>query len=247
MTPPSAPPSEPVLAVLGLCKTYTEGVPTPVLHDVHLTVHPGEFVAVVGNSGSGKSTLLNLVGLLDTPTTGTIHLRGRDVAGLSERERTRARLEEIGFIFQFHYLLPAFTVLENALMPCRLRGPRAVAEGRDRALQLLGRVGLGDRLGYRPAQLSGGQQQRVAMVRAFVNDPCLVLADEPTGNLDSRNGRAVFDLMRELQQATGKAILMVTHDEAFARDADRVIHLVDGRVTAGQAWSSAPERPEESS
>jgi ABC-type lipoprotein export system ATPase subunit len=230
-----------VVELANLVHEYPGAVATRVLSGISLTVRAGEFVAVVGSSGSGKTTLLNLIGLLDQPTSGTLRLAGCDVSRLAERERARFRRDYLGFIFQFHYLLPEFTVLENALMPCRIRGEAAEDEARPRIRQLLEQVGLGDRLGYRPGQLSGGQQQRVAIVRALANDPALVLADEPTGNLDSHNGRAVFDLMRELNRTTGKAFLMVTHDELFAARADRIIRLVDGQIQAGAEASALPD------
>jgi lipoprotein-releasing system ATP-binding protein len=184
----------------------------------------------VGASGSGKTTLLNIIGLLDTATGGEVLLGGRDVSRMTEAERSLLRRDFLGFIFQFHYLLLEFNVLENALMPCRLRG-KSCRDGREPFMSdLLKRVGLGERLRYRPTQLSGGQQQRVAIVRAMANDPVIILADEPTGNLDSVNGRAVFGLMRELNRMTGKAFLVVTHDEGFAAGSDRVIHIRDGRI-----------------
>jgi lipoprotein-releasing system ATP-binding protein len=219
-----------VLEARGLSKTFENGVPTPVLFDIDLSIGPGEFVVIQGTSGSGKTTLLNLIGLLDTPSAGTIRLGEREAANLSEDERALLRRDYLGFVFQFHYLLPDFTALENTLMTCRLRGRAAEQAARARVLALMERVGLGARLHFRPSQLSGGQQQRVAIVRALANAPTLVLADEPTGNLDSRSGRAVFDLMRELNRATRTAFLMVTHDEGLAREADRVVRLVDGRV-----------------
>ena len=219
----------PILQMEKVCKGYGNGVFTPVLFDIHMAIQPGEFVALLGASGSGKTTLLNLVGLLDTATEGKIFLTGREVSTLSEDERAYLRRDVLGFIFQFHYLLPAFSVLENTLMPCRLKGREAEDQARERITALLKRVGLGDRLHYRPNQLSGGQQQRVAIIRALANDPALILADEPTGNLDSTSGREVFNLMRELNRSTGKAFLLVTHDQGFAREADRVLHLVDGR------------------
>jgi ABC-type lipoprotein export system ATPase subunit len=228
--------SQPVSAVR-LCqvaKTYDNGVATQVLFDINLEIVPGEFVAIVGASGSGKTTLLNLAGLLDTPSSGDIFLGGRNVSQLSEDERAYIRRDYLGFIFQFHYLLPEFNVLENALLPCRLRSQATALETRERMISLLREVGLGDRLSYRPQQLSGGQQQRVAIVRALANDPVLVLADEPTGNLDRKSGRAVFELMRFLNQTTRKAFLMVTHDETFAAEADRIIHLEDGRIRPAQ-------------
>ncbi len=203
---------------------------TQVLFDVNLEVRQGEFVALVGASGSGKTTLLNIIGLLDAPNSGEVILGGKNVASLSEDERALLRRDYLGFIFQFHYLLPEFTALENALMPCRLKGSECTGDLRKKMADLLTRVGLGDRLNYFPNELSGGQQQRVSIVRALANDPVLVLADEPTGNLDSKSGRAVFDLMRDLNKATGKAFLMVTHDETFASYADRVIKIVDGKL-----------------
>ncbi len=220
----------PSIALCHVSKTYYEGVPTPVLFDINLEVMPGEFVAVVGASGSGKTTLLNVIGLLDSVTEGSVRLGGRDVARIPEQERAILRRDYLGFIFQFHYLLPEFSVLENALMPCRLRGKEFQAQRAHEVAELLRQVGLGDRLNYRPGQLSGGQQQRAAIIRALANDPVIILADEPTGNLDSANGRAVFELMRHLNRFTGKAFLIVTHDEAFAREADRVIHIRDGRI-----------------
>ena len=222
--------SRPVVELYGINKIYSNGVDTQVLYDIAMKVMPGEFVAVVGASGSGKTTLLNIIGLLDTATSGDIILGGERVAELDEDGRARLRREYLGFIFQFHYLLPEFNVVENALIPCRLAGKDCEGPIRDRVVQFLEEVGLADRLTYRPSQLSGGQQQRVAIVRALANDPALVLADEPTGNLDSKSGHAVFDLMRELNRVSGKAFLMVTHDESFASQADRMIHIVDGRI-----------------
>lgn len=221
---------EPVVELRNIDKTYFNGVPTQVLFDINLRVLPGEFAAVVGSSGSGKTTLLNIIGLLDTPTSGEVILDGQNAAQLSENEMARFRREYLGFIFQFHYLLPEFTVLENVLIPCRLSGKDCGGVFRERVVGFLDQVGLSDRIDYRPSQLSGGQQQRVAIVRSLANDPVMVLADEPTGNLDSKSGTDVFNLMRELNRASGKAFLMVTHDEHFAAMADRQIHIVDGRI-----------------
>jgi ABC-type lipoprotein export system ATPase subunit len=223
---------ESVVRLDRISKTYFGGVPTPVLFDLEMAVKPGEFVGVVGASGSGKTTLLNILGLLDVPTGGRYFLGDTDVTSLDKEAQADMRRDKLGFIFQFHYLLPEFTVLENALMPCRLRSRTAVEENRDRIAALLTEVGLGERLGHRPAQLSGGQQQRVAVVRALANDPAVVLADEPTGNLDSKSGAVVFDLMQRLCRETGKAFLMVTHDKGFAARCDRVMNLVDGRFAA---------------
>jgi ABC-type lipoprotein export system ATPase subunit len=176
-----------VIELQGVGKTYVSGeTSTPVLFDISFKIMPGEFVAIVGGSGSGKTTLLNLMGLLDRPTVGALCIQGRPVQELEEEERAVVRRDRVGFIFQFHYLLPEFTVIENALMPSRMRGVRWERTHTSRMTQLLETVGLGDKLKSRPSQLSGGQQQRVAVVRALANEPALVLADEPTGNLDSK-------------------------------------------------------------
>ncbi len=211
-------------------KIYLGAVPTPALLDINLQVRRGEFLVVLGASGSGKTTLLNVIGLLDTPTSGQVWLAGRNAADLCEEERAALRSRYMGFVFQFHYLLPEFTVLENALLPCQIVGKAMVEQNRERVKGLLERVGLGDRLKYRPSQLSGGQQQRVAIVRALANNPELVLADEPTGNLDSKNGFAVFEMMRFMNRQTGTAFVVVTHDERLAQEADRVVVLEDGRI-----------------
>jgi len=225
--------AEPVVELEKIGKTYYSGdVATPVLFDISFSVVPGEFVAVVGGSGSGKTTLLNLMGLLDRPTTGTIRVEGQEVSQLDELGRARARLQRLGFIFQFHYLLPEFTVLENALMPCRMRGRAFEKAQEPRMRELLTAVGLSEKLKVRPSQLSGGQQQRVAVVRSLANDPAVVFADEPTGNLDSVSGRMVFDLMKRLSRESGTAFVMVTHDDDFALEADRVIRIRDGRMQA---------------
>jgi lipoprotein-releasing system ATP-binding protein len=221
----------PVIELRGVGKTYYSGeVATPVLFDISFQVERGEFVAIVGGSGSGKTTLLNMMGLLDRPTAGEVFIEGVAAGSLGEEDRARVRRERLGFIFQFHYLLPEFTVIENALMPCRMKGIRFQEQRTARMSELLGTVGLADKLTSRPAQLSGGQQQRVAVVRSLANDPALVLADEPTGNLDSRSGRVVFDLMRSLSRQSGTTFVMVTHDEDFALEADRIINIRDGRI-----------------
>ncbi|MBI5693738.1 MAG: ABC transporter ATP-binding protein [Verrucomicrobia bacterium] len=220
----------PLLELCSVGKVYPGGVATRALEEVSFAVAPGEFVALVGASGSGKTTLLNLVGLLDTPTEGSLRLAGRDVTGAAEDLRAELRRDLLGFVFQFHYLLPEFTALENALMPLRIRGTAAEDAGRARVRALLEKVDLGDRLHHRPGQLSGGQQQRVAVVRALANDPQVILADEPTGNLDSRNAHAVCDLLRSLTKELHKSVLLVTHDETIAAKADRILHLRDGRL-----------------
>lgn len=231
--------SEVVCELRHVDKIYEGAVPTPALLDINLQVRRSEFLVVLGASGSGKTTLLNIMGLLDTPTAGQVWLAGRNAADLSEEERAALRSRYMGFVFQFHYLLPEFTVLENALLPCKIVSQRTVEENRERVKELLVRVGLGDRLKYRPSQLSGGQQQRVAIVRALANNPELVLADEPTGNLDSKNGFAVFEMMRFMNRETGTAFVVVTHDERLAQEADRVVVLEDGRIVKDEVQRPA--------
>jgi lipoprotein-releasing system ATP-binding protein len=221
----------PVVEIRGVSKTYVNGnVETPVLFDISIEIKPGEFLAIVGGSGSGKTTLLNIMGLLDRPTRGEVFVEDRAVGTLDELARAQVRRERLGFIFQFHYLLPEFTVLENSLLPCRMKGRAFEAQQEGRMRELLALVGLEDKLKSRPAQLSGGQQQRVAVVRSLANNPAVVFADEPTGNLDSRSGRVVFDLMKRLARESGTAFVMVTHDDNFALEADRVIRIKDGRI-----------------
>jgi lipoprotein-releasing system ATP-binding protein len=223
--------SEAVVELRSVGKTYVTGnVETPVLFDIGLAIHRGEFLAIVGGSGSGKTTLLNIMGLLDRPSVGEVVVEGREVGTLEEKSRAFVRRERLGFIFQFHYLLPEFNVLENTLMPCRIMGRRFEAQQTGRMRELLDLVGLSDKLRSRPAQLSGGQQQRVAVVRSLANNPAVVFADEPTGNLDTKSGRIVFDLMKRLSRESGTAFVMVTHDDNFALEADRVVRIRDGRV-----------------
>jgi ABC-type lipoprotein export system ATPase subunit len=202
-----------------------------VLHDVNLQVRQGEFVAIVGQSGSGKSTLLNLLGALDQPTSGEVAIDGRPLWSLDHEALANLRNDVIGFIFQYHYLLEEFTCLENALMPVYIAQGSAHPEDLARVRALLQRVGLGERLNNHPSALSGGEQQRTAVVRALACSPRLVLADEPTGNLDSVNGREVFDLMREMNRGIHTAFIMVTHDERLAHEADRVLRIADGNLT----------------
>ncbi len=222
--------AQPVLALEGVDKVYENGVATQVLFGIDLQIPRGQFVSVIGESGSGKTTLLNLIGLLDTPTRGRVLLDGRDISQIDEDGRTELRLKYLGFIFQQHYLLPEFDVVENALMPCRIQGREAEEEARERVVDMLRMVGLGEHLHKRPNQLSGGQQQRVAVVRAFANQPELVLADEPTGSLDSKTSDTVMGVMREINERTHTAFLMVTHDTRLAESAGRVVELRDGRV-----------------
>jgi len=211
---------------------YTDEVETHALSDVHLDIREGEYVSIAGPSGCGKTTLLSLLGLLDTPTEGTYLLEGRPVANLSARERARIRNRRIGFIFQAFNLIGDLTVYENVELPLTYRGMPG-AERKQRVQESLGKVGMSHRAKHYPAQLSGGQQQRVAVARAVVGDPAILLADEPTGNLDSTNGGAVMELLRDLHRS-GATICMVTHDPRYASHADRTVQLFDGRVVEEQ-------------
>ncbi|MBS2035415.1 ABC transporter ATP-binding protein [bacterium] len=216
----------------GLRKIYGLGTPleVEVLKGIDLEVRSGEFVAVVGQSGSGKSTLLNLLGALDTPSGGSLTIENQEIFGLNSDALADLRSRSIGFVFQFHYLLDEFTCLENALMPILVKRGRASTEEQARVRALLERVGLSDQLHKLPGKISGGQQQRVAIVRALAHQPSLVLADEPTGNLDSRSGQQVFELMREITRAQQVAFVMVTHDDRLARAADRILRIEDGMI-----------------
>ncbi|WP_368407832.1 ABC transporter ATP-binding protein [Haloarchaeobius salinus] len=209
-------------------KTYMVGEPVHALDGVDLEIPRGSYVAVMGPSGSGKSTLMNVVGCLDTPTEGTVYLDGQEVTAMSDRERTRIRGEEVGFVFQTFNLMPRLTAVENVALPLVFRGVPA-DERRERATELLERVGLGDRLDHVPNMLSGGQRQRVAIARALVNDPALILADEPTGNLDTETGENIMALFEELH-AEGNTVVMVTHERPIAEHAERVVHLLDGHI-----------------
>ena len=222
----------PVLVLRGLCKSFQVGQPNEVqvLHDVDLTLDAGEFVAIMGPSGSGKSTLLHLVGLLDRPTRGDLRIAGASTTGLNDGALTRLRGDTIGFVFQYHHLLGSFTALENVLMPLYAAHGWPLPSMRARARALLDRVGL-SAVEDRPAiHLSGGQQQRVALARALVMGPRLLLADEPTGNLDSHSADAVFDLLRQINREQAMAVLFVTHNAALAARCDRIVRVVDGRV-----------------
>jgi lipoprotein-releasing system ATP-binding protein len=232
--------SDALLRLDRVTKDYGTRVVTHVLRGIDLVVEPGEFLALTGPSGSGKSTLLNIIGLLDRPTSGSIAFQGMDVSRLDEAETTAVRGRGIGFVFQFHYLLPAFTALENVLLPLLADRGRRDAEMHDRAAALLEEVGLEDRMLYRATDLSGGQQQRVAIARALVMHPPPVLADEPTGNLDTESGAQVFRLLREVNERYGTAFVIVTHDERLAAQCDRIVHLVDGRVASDTARSMQP-------
>lgn len=221
-----------VLSCRNLGKSYDEGPESvQVLSGLNLELRAGERVAIVGSSGSGKSTLLNLLGGLDRPTQGSVWLAGEELSALGERARGLLRNRELGFVYQFHHLLPEFTAIENVCMPL-LIGRTPIPEARERAEALLKRVGLGHRLNHKPAELSGGERHRVAIARALVNRPGLVMLDEPTGNLDHHTAQGIQELMQELSSASRTAFLVVTHDLNLARQMDRVLKLDDGHLVA---------------
>jgi len=231
--------AEPVVALESVRKSYNVGTPveTEVLHGVDLRVERGEFCALMGPSGSGKSTLLNIIGLLDRPTSGTLAIDGHVASGLRDRDLTRLRGHTIGFVFQYHHLLPAFTALENVMMPMLVETGHANAAMRTRAGELLESVGLSRWRDHLATNMSGGQQQRVAVARALAMKPALLLADEPTGNLDTTAAQGVFDLMRGVNRDRGTTILIVTHNRALADQCGRIIEIVDGRVTTDRQVS----------
>ena len=222
----------PLISLRGVTRIIGDGVPTTLVRDIDLDIAHGEFVAITGPSGSGKSSLLYLLGLLDVPTEGEVTIEGRDVGHLDEAERAAVRLDTLGFIFQFHFLLPEFSALQNVMLPMRALGRLSDEECRERAHDLLASLGLADHASKRPDQLSGGQRQRVAIARALANEPHVVLADEPTGNLDSASSEQVLAIFRRLVDETGRAIIMVTHDLDLAARTDRRVHIVDGRIAA---------------
>jgi lipoprotein-releasing system ATP-binding protein len=226
--------AEEVLLLEAIRKSYAIGTPaeTEVLHGIDLSLAKGEFVALIGPSGSGKSTLLNIIGLLDRPTGGKLRIEGRDTLELDEKQITRLRGHSIGFVFQYHYLIPAFTALENVMMPMLLERGRPDAAMRSTALDLLDKVGLAQWQDHLATNMSGGQQQRVAIARALAMAPPLILADEPTGNLDTKAADSVFELMRQVSAASATSFLLVTHNMVLAQRCDRIIELVDGRILA---------------
>jgi len=221
--------TEALIELVHVWKIFGEGEAEAIaVRDVSLTIENGEFVAIIGTSGSGKSTLMNQIGILDTPTRGDIFIKRHKVSDMSENERARVRREELGFVFQQFNLIPTFTVLENVEIPMVLMEV-GMDERRERAVSILDSLELGHRLNYYPSQLSGGQQQRVAIARALVNDPAIILADEPTGNLDTKSGVMVFDILNNLHDQ-GKTIVLITHDQSLAQKTERTIRIQDGEV-----------------
>ncbi|MFA0768125.1 MAG: hypothetical protein OXFUSZZB_001453 [Candidatus Fervidibacter sp.] len=223
----------PILACYELRKVFNGQVPTEALRGITLQFRRGEFASIVGPSGSGKSTLLYLLSGLDKPTSGRVEFDGVDLTTLNERALAEFRNRRMGFVFQFHFLLPEFTATENVAMPLLIAGVNR-REALDKAAELLKRFGLGHRLRHYPSQLSGGEQQRVAIARALVNDPDILFCDEPTGMLDSKNAQALYELLREVNTERGQTILVVTHEREFAQRTDRIIQLQDGQVIADE-------------
>ncbi len=221
---------EPLIEARDATRVLPGIVPTTLVHDINLKIRHNEFVAVTGPSGSGKSSLLYLLGLLDMPTRGEVRIRGKATVHMSEVERAYIRLSELGFVFQFHFLLPEFSCIDNIVLPMRALGHLTRDEMRERAAHLLDSLGLAEHRHKRPDQLSGGQRQRVAVVRALANDPPVILADEPTGSLDSKSSEQVFQILRDLVDRDGKTIVAVTHDIDLAERMDRRVHLMDGAI-----------------
>jgi lipoprotein-releasing system ATP-binding protein len=220
----------PIIELKNLTKIYKNGVEFRALDNANLRIERGEFVAIVGPSGSGKSTLMHLIGLLDTPSSGTLLIDGSDVTKMSDKERSGMRNRMLGFVFQYHHLLPDFTALENVMMPLLIAG-KGRDEAKSIAEKLLKDVGLEERMDHRPGELSGGQNQRVAVARALSCSPAIVLGDEPTGNLDTKAGDLIYELLRRLNKEYNQTFIVVTHNEDLAGKADRVIRIVDGKIT----------------
>ncbi len=217
------------IEIRDLTKIYGDGVEVRALDGVDLDIEKGEFLAIIGPSGSGKSTLLNMIGILDTPTSGTILLDGVDITSASQKQRSKMRNQKLGFIFQYHHLLPDFNAIENVMMPLLINGIKK-SKAKKIAYKMLDEVGLNDRANHRPNQLSGGQNQRVAIARALANNPDIVIGDEPTGNLDSKSSDVIYDLLRKLNKEHEQTFILVTHDERMAEKTDRIIRLVDGKI-----------------
>ncbi len=243
MTPPPAR-RQPLIELKGVTKRIGNGVVTTLVEDINLVIEPGEFVSITGPSGSGKSSLLYLLGLLDIPSSGDVLVQGRPVDPDDEAARALLRLKLLGFVFQFHFLLPEFSALANVLLPMRALGEIPERQMNERAHHLLDSLGLSAHVMKLPGQMSGGQRQRVAIARALANEPLVVLADEPTGNLDSQSSEQVLAIFRRMVDETGRAVVMVTHDLDLAARADRRVHLVDGRIVslAGNGQRAPPER-----
>ena len=225
--------SEPVIRMENIVKTYYLGKPNEleILHGINLTVNKGEFVSIVGESGSGKSTLMNIIGVLDRQTQGDYYLEGQDVNGMSGEGRGAIRNRRIGFVFQNFNLLPRANALKNVMVPL-LYGEEHSKNGKEHAMEMLKMVGMEDRADHRPNELSGGQKQRVAIARAMINDPAIILADEPTGALDSKTGHMVMDLFHKLHEEQGKTIVLITHSQELAQETERIVTLLDGQIVA---------------
>ena len=225
--------SEPVIRMENIVKTYYLGKPNELenLHGINLTVNKGEFVSIVGESGSGKSTLMNIIGVLDRQTQGNYYLEGQDVNGMSDEVRSAIRNRRIGFVFQNFNLLPRANALKNVMVPL-LYGEEHSKNGKEHAMEMLKMVGMEDRADHRPNELSGGQKQRVAIARAMINDPAIILADEPTGALDSKTGHMVMDLFHKLHEEQGKTIVLITHSQELAQETERIVTLLDGQIVA---------------
>ena len=225
--------SEPVIRMENIVKTYYLGKPNEleILHGINLTVNKGEFVSIVGESGSGKSTLMNIIGVLDRQTQGDYYLEGQDVNGMSDEVRSAIRNRRIGFVFQNFNLLPRANALKNVMVPL-LYGEEHSKNGKEHAMEMLKMVGMEDRADHRPNELSGGQTQRVAIARAMINDPAIILADEPTGALDSKTGHMVMDLFHKLHEEQGKTIVLITHSQELAQETERIVTLLDGQIVA---------------
>ena len=233
--------STPLIELTDIHKSYNVGLPNEaeVLHGLSLSIRPGEFIALIGPSGSGKSTLLNIVGLLERMTSGSYRIQGEETSGLDDAGLTLRRRADLGFVFQFHHLLPAFTALENVTLPALMREGRITPSQREKARAILASVGLENAMSKRPGELSGGMQQRVAIARALVLNPPLVLADEPTGNLDTASSDEVFALLRRMHAELNISFVIVTHDPRMAARCDRLIELVDGRISRDELISVA--------
>ncbi len=219
-----------LLEAKNLVRTLDGEIKVTLVKDATLDITGGEFTAITGPSGSGKSSLLYLLGLLDKPTSGSIHVEGVETTTLDENDLAAFRLEKLGFIFQFHFLLPEFTALENVMMPMRRLGKRSIVEQKEWGMELLESVGLKEQAHKLPKQMSGGQNQRTAIARALANNPALIMADEPTGNLDTHAAATVQQILKDIAHTAGRAVVAVTHDESFAQQADRRVHIVDGRI-----------------